>query len=284
MAGFGSIANSAKGKITDVYQNGKLEKARVLVYKKNSDETFSVKKSVEVQFNPTEYTISRGTKMSKKHALGGTPWSVASQSVHGEPSTLHVVLYFDAYTEFQSSVGVAGAVTNPLMQGIKTKYNNHKKPDLLPNFDYNEDFSPKPNEAVNKRCREFLEMVRYSHEDHAPPRLGFVWGKNIHFVGKISSYTVQYSLFGRDGTPVRAKIDITFSGEDKSFMEKDAQYPKESPDRTKQRTLGYGDQLWMMAQEEYGDPGQWKAIASANDILNPRTMPPVATLKVPSIR
>ena len=62
------------------------------------------------------------------------------------------------------------------------------------------------------------------------------------------------------------------------------QLPFESPDRTKERTLTQGDQLWMIAGQEYSDPGQWKVIAEANDILNPRKLEGAVTLKVPSIR
>lgn len=283
MAGIKSAAKAAKSKINNVFQNGKLEKARVLVYKKNGSK-FEVLKKVEVQFNPTEYTISRGTKLSQKKPLGrSNPW-MSSQAVYGEASTLQLNLYFDSYTEFQANVGAVNAASNKFTQFAKTKYNKMVKPELLPSFDYNEDFAPTTSEAVNERCNDFLELIRYSYEDHEPPRIAFVWGEHLHFVGKIASYNVQYSVFSRDGAPVRAKIALVIVGEDVSFMEKEDQFPKESPDRTKQRTLHYGDQLWMMAQDEFGDPARWKTIASANDILNPRAISGVMSLKVPSIR
>ena len=40
----------------------------------------------------------------------------------------------------------------------------------------------------------------------------------------------------------------------------------------------------MVASREYDDPAQWKVIAEANDILNPRKLETAATLKVPSIK
>ena len=57
-----------------------------------------------------------------------------------------------------------------------------------------------------------------------------------------------------------------------------------SPDRTKERMLTEGDQLWMLAQQEYDDPAQWRAIAAANGILNPRQLAGARALKLPPIK
>ncbi|MEG2074738.1 MAG: peptidoglycan-binding protein, partial [Angelakisella sp.] len=62
------------------------------------------------------------------------------------------------------------------------------------------------------------------------------------------------------------------------------QMPFESPNRTKERVLTEGDQLWMMAQQEYDNPALWKPIAAANGILNPRKLGGITSLKVPSIK
>lgn len=43
--------------------------------------------------------------------------------------------------------------------------------------------------------------------------------------------------------------------------------PKETP---KTYTVQKGDTLWDIAQKVYGDPYQWKAIAQANKLVNPR--------------
>jgi nucleoid-associated protein YgaU len=44
-----------------------------------------------------------------------------------------------------------------------------------------------------------------------------------------------------------------------------------------------GDTLWSIAAAEYGDARQWRPIAEANQITNPRELKPGQTLIVPSV-
>jgi nucleoid-associated protein YgaU len=48
--------------------------------------------------------------------------------------------------------------------------------------------------------------------------------------------------------------------------------PRQSADRTKQKILKQGEHLWILASDEYEDPGMWRAIAKANGIANPRRL------------
>ena len=58
--------------------------------------------------------------------------------------------------------------------------------------------------------------------------------------------------------------------------------PLNSPDTTKYHTVRQGDSLWALAAQEYGDAGQWRAIAEANGLANPRTLRTGETLVVPA--
>jgi hypothetical protein len=271
---------SVKKKADKIYDRGKLEKAYVIFYKK-SGKSYKVNKKIKVQFNPSEYSIRRGVTHSKKRALGRDNSSANIQTVAAEPSVLTLSLYFDSYTEMKSEQGAVNYMKTTAADYLRGSFNLNK-PDFMPSFDMNEDLAPKPDYSVNRCFDRFLEMIKYDHEEHEPPQIGFLWGDSLFFVGRAASHSAQYTVFDRDGTPVRVKLEMTIVGEDVPFD--NALYPFESPDRTKQRTLRYGDRLWMMAQEEYGDPAHWKTIAEANGILNPRQMGAAARLKVPSIR
>jgi hypothetical protein len=272
-----------KKKVQRALDTGKLEKAYIVIYKKTGS-TYKVTGKIQVQFNPAEYSIQRGVNYSKKRPLGRDASSVDTQAVSAEHSVLSVMLYFDSYTELKSGQGLVNPIKNTAANYLKKGYNyevsNYKN--IMPSFDMNEDLSPAPDYTVNRRFEEFMELIKYAPEEHEPPHVGFIWGDSLFFVGKVTRQTVQYTVFDRDGTPVRAKLNMSIIGEEVAFDSKE--YPFESPDRTKQRTLQYGDQLWMMAQEEYGDAAHWKTIARANDILNPRAMGGAVRLKVPSIR
>jgi hypothetical protein len=277
MAFFSRIRKKA-GKM---YGFGKLEKAYIVRFKKSGSKYDSDEK-VPVQFNPAEYSIQRGVRHSGKKALGQDTSSAEIQSVSGEPSSLTVSLYFDSYTDLKAGEGLVNSMVTGISGMMMGDYNKQAAGTFLPSFDMNEDLAPTPKYNVNQRFEEFLELIKYAPEEHEPPHVGFLWGDSVFFVGKIVSQNTQYTVFNRDGTPVRVKLTMTIMGEDTAFDSKE--YPMESPDRTKQRTLHYGDQLWMMAQEEYGDVAHWKTIAASNGILNPRTIDRVVRLKVPSIR
>ncbi len=46
-------------------------------------------------------------------------------------------------------------------------------------------------------------------------------------------------------------------------------------------TVKYGDNLWQIAEEAYGDGMMWKKLASANNIENPDLLNEGSTLKIP---
>jgi len=59
--------------------------------------------------------------------------------------------------------------------------------------------------------------------------------------------------------------------------------PRNSPDHTKRRTLKSGETLALIASEEYDDPGEWRRIADANGIDDPRDVKPGTVLTLPPI-
>jgi len=89
-------------------------------------------------------------------------------------------------------------------------------------------------------------------------------------------------MFLESGVPVRAKLNVTFR-EVQSVEEQYKRIPRQSADRTKQRTIRQGEQLWHIAAEEYEDPGLWREIARANGIEDPRRVEPGTVLKIPRL-
>ena len=100
----------------------------------------------------------------------------------------------------------------------------------------------------------------------------------------MASSAISYTMFAKDGTPLRAKLQITIVGEETELLQSRMAHTFSSPNRTKERTLTEGDPLWLMAQQEYDNPAMWRTIAEANGILNPRRITRAMTLKVPSIK
>ncbi len=242
-----------------VYGNTPLKKAKIMLLDNNDKATARI----DVQFNPSEYSITRGVKLDKQTELGRNT-DGTTQAIKGSPTTLSVALYFDSVSRV-SHGGAMSKVAHALdvvTAGVETI-----------------DGTRKPVTAA----AHILDLTSYDPDLHSPPKIQFVWGA-MSFTGKVSSIATQYSMFSPSGTPIKAKITLTIEGEETSKLLTTKASPFQSPDRTKSRTLVQGEQLWMMAHEEYDDPEKWKTIAKANKILNPRKVEVAANIKVPSIR
>jgi nucleoid-associated protein YgaU len=101
-----------------------------------------------------------------------------------------------------------------------------------------------------------------------PPHVAFEWGV-FKFVAVITDMTQKFTLFKTDGTPVRAKVDVTFK-QFKDFND----YPKQNPTSgggpvNRVWRVIAGDRLDTIAAEVYGDATQWRRIAERNRITNP---------------
>lgn len=139
--------------------------------------------------------------------------------------------------------------------------------------------------AKQSDVREKYELLRtqllqVKSEKHTPPVMQFAWGTFI-FVGILVSLDENYTMFSESGIPVRAKVKVSFEG---NTQEELNAIPKHSPDRTKIRTVTQGETLWEIAAREYGTPAEWRAIARANSIDNPRLLYSAQTLRVPALQ
>lgn len=197
---------------------------------------------IEVMFNPESYQLSYGASYSEKKIAGLD--GPVSQYIAGESMTLDMTLFFDTYVP------------------------------------------PTPDEAesgsnVAEKTAQLSKLVCIDGTLHRPPKVSFEWG-TLQFNGVVVSVKETYTMFLSDGTPVRAKADISF----RSLLDADQakrQAPFESPDRTKVRVIHEKEQLWNYAWQEYGDPEKWRAIAAENKIMNPLEIEAGMEIRLPAL-
>ncbi|KEO83297.1 CIS tube protein [Tumebacillus flagellatus] len=134
---------------------------------------------------------------------------------------------------------------------------------------------------IRTETTKFANLLSVDSELHAPPTCKFVWG-SLQFKGIIEKISQRFTMFSSKGNPIRATLNVTFKAV-ASVQEQFQGIPRHSPDRTKQKTLRQGDQLWMLAAEEYEDPKHWRAIADANNIDNPRLVTAGRSVVVPRL-
>ncbi|WP_432666840.1 LysM peptidoglycan-binding domain-containing protein [Wukongibacter baidiensis] len=134
---------------------------------------------------------------------------------------------------------------------------------------------------VRDYTKEIKNLMNIYSDDHAPPMCAVTWG-SLYFKGYLESLNERYTMFSSEGVPLRAYLDVSFKK-----VETVEEYLKgasfQSADRTKERILKDGDQLWTIAHNEYDDAGNWRPIAKANGIDNPRKIKPGTSLIVPSL-
>lgn len=128
------------------------------------------------------------------------------------------------------------------------------------------------------RIRSLLNIDR---KLHAPPIVRFVWARE-EFRGVLESLDVTYTMFDKDGTPLRAKLNLTL----KEYRTVEIQVAEDrtSPDVDKTYVVRRGDTLTSIAAAAYRDVNAWREIALANDIDDPQRLEPGRLLRLPRLR
>jgi nucleoid-associated protein YgaU len=207
------------------------------------------KVEVKCLFNPKEYTFAKTNSWPKEQkAAANTP---VLNFGGGNPATLNMDLLFDTYQS---------AKNGGQSKDVRTAYIN----DLWKMMFVDKGLGEKKK---NKQGR--------------PPKVQFTWGKAWSFEAVITSLSVTFTLFLPDGTPVRATAKVAFQ---------QIQDTKELPQNPtsggiggeRVRTVEEGDRLDLIAHEEYGDTAQWRLIAAANGISDPRNLRTGSTLVIPN--
>ena len=144
-------------------------------------------------------------------------------------------------------------------------------------------------EDVRKYTNEVYALMNVESETHVPAICRFAWGPGkwgkrdeASFRCVIERVSGRFTLFLADGTPVRATLSVTF----REFVDVKVLVrnpPTASADHTKTRLVARGDTLSSIAADEYGDPGMWRPIASANLIDSPRILEPGSALVIPAL-
>ncbi len=177
------------------------------------------------------------------------------------PRTLTVDLFFDTY---EGSVQSAAASVFDL-----TLPDNPLLPGEINALDVT---------AITSRVEA---LTRVASELHRPPVCRLEWGLSMLFQGVLTQLNQDLTFFMADGTPVRATLGCTFMAY-QTFDEAKAS-ELHSADVAKRRVVRRGDTLASIAIDQYGDATRWRAIATGNDIDDPRAIKPGDVLVIPKL-
>jgi len=200
---------------------------------------------IPVMFNPEEYTVNRDINYANA-AIPGLSGPVL-QFVSGNMQSLDMELFLDSYEEHR----VGSRVIN------------------------------KAQEDVRHLTRQITDLMNIDGSTHAPPVLLFTWA-SLSFTCVLARATQRFTMFLPDGTPVRARLQVSFH-EFRNVDLEAKEIKRETADFTKRHVAGQGETLSSIAADAYGDARLWRVIAIANGIDRPRDIPVGARLTLPSL-
>jgi len=128
---------------------------------------------------------------------------------------------------------------------------------------------------------EYLEqmtLVQQFEKELRPPLLTLSWGKgNYFFDCVLTTLNYDFTMFNKEGVPIRAIVNLTFEEIDIGNSTK-----KEKSRKAMQSyTIRSDDTLQKIAQSELGNSSQWKIIAIANGIDNPMDLTVGQQIQIP---
>jgi hypothetical protein len=215
-----------------------------------------VEETIDFQYNPSELSFQKGVQIAEI-AIPGLD-SPLLQFVRGQNETLTLDLFFDTTDE----TGIGGT----------------------------------PVSVLTKSDRIY-QLVKIDPSTHAPPICRFEWNnefpgsglsdaiagqKRTSFQCLVETVRHKYTQFSDQGVPQRATLNVTL----REYKTLDVQLKElglNSPDKTQIRVLRSDETLSAIAEEHYLDAGEWRRIADANGVEDPRRLAPGVFVKLPPI-
>ena len=149
------------------------------------------------------------------------------------------------------------------------------------------DTTAKGEDVREKYTDKLIKMTQIGSRDAStnvgePPKCRFQWGSTWSFIAVLTNIQQKFIMFLGDGTPVRAKVNVTFQQ-----VQEEGLYPPQNPTSLSQarrtRVIQPGDRLDLIAFQEYGDANRWYELAQANNLTDPMTLQPGQVLKIVSL-
>ncbi len=212
---------------------------------------------VPVQFNPTEFTLTKGAQIAEI-PIPGMDQPIL-QFVRGQTETLSLELFFDTTDSGMGDGALAVTERTDLFyQLIKIDRKTHAPP--VVRFEWSPYGFP-----GSQMTEQWSSQSRYS------------------FQCVVESVRQRLTLFSPSGVPLRAVLTVSLR-EYKTLQQQIDDIRPESPDHSHRRVVQRGDTLSRIANEAYGDPTLWRSIADANQLEDPLDLRPGMTLDIPSLR
>jgi nucleoid-associated protein YgaU len=254
--------------------------------------------SIEVQYNPTELSYDKSAQIAEI-AIPGLD-SPLQQFVRGQTEKLTLELFFDTTDQGMGKGAVSVTTkTDRIYQLVKIEPTRHAPP--ICTFVWSDHF---PGNSVGGNAGSAASRAAGAAAGAAmgaaTAALGAAGSATMAVAGAIAnladgnqrrngfkciveSVKQKFTLFSPEGIPLRATLTVSLR-EYKTLDEQLAQLNLSSPDRTHSHVIQAGDTLAGISARFYQRSADWRFIADANDIEDPRRLPTGAFLTIPPTR
>jgi len=257
---------------------------------------------IPVQYNPAEYTLDKQVQLAEAQVPGLD--APLQQFVRGQAEKLTLDLFFDT-TDQGMGAGAHSVAheTDKVYQLIKIEPRRHAPPVL--EFVWGEQGFPGSQVGApagaraaqaQRAARSVMEMgasavggAAAAAGSAAASAMSAAGGATVQnqrrtsFKCVMESIKQKFTLFSPEGVPLRATLTVTLR-EYRPLEQQLREMGLNSPDRTHVHVLQQGDDLARVAHTYWGSVAEWREIADANRIDDPRRLTPGRFLRVPRLR
>ena len=233
-----------------------------------------------VQFNPTELNLSKSAQFAEI-AIPGLDAPV-QQFVRGGTETLTVELFFDTTDDGMGEMAKSVTDrTDAFYNLVKQNQNTHAPPRCLfawgpPTFEALTEATSQLIDATN----QLIDSANLNTQKLSFSNLWESWAP-YWFLCIVESVERKFLLFSPEGIPLRARLTLKL----REYQTIESMVGRlQSADHTKARVLKRRERLEQIAAREYENPAEWRRIAEANNIDDPRRVVPGTILQVPPIQ
>ncbi|HEU4511026.1 MAG TPA: LysM peptidoglycan-binding domain-containing protein [Pyrinomonadaceae bacterium] len=138
-----------------------------------------------------------------------------------------------------------------------------------------------PKRDVREETNRVVKLTAIDPELHAPPILRISWA-SLQFRCVLARVSQKFIMFSDDGTPVRARLNVTFN----EFIDAEREakeISRQTANFSKVHVVTQGETLSMIAAKLYDNAQSWRPIAIVNDISDPRGLFPGQALRIPAL-
>jgi LysM repeat protein len=227
----------------------KLKKLTIKAYRKR-ERSEPALGTFEAMYNPASFSQKYGIQYNKKQGLNSTDKEAVY--AYSDPRELNLKLILDGTGVHEMGILKLG-----------------------------------PQKTVSERVKDFIDLSFHMNGNiHEPNFLVVEWGGKedggLIFPCRLASVNVSYTSFNRDGSPLRAELDVTLIS-DEAKKKRIAKENKRSPDLTHHRIVKSGDTLPLLTKEVYGSATHYLRVAQANNLDDFRNLTPGQELFFPPL-